>query len=132
MDFLSAKLERARANVPVSPPQTYAAASLAPPLYAGAVSQRPIAQSYQPRPEYLIADEDVFGPLSPPTLTGRNRPTISAGSTLSTAPSAPRGSMSSVLRSAFGDNATQGGERGGASSSDQVARAYEQLKALGF
>lgn len=108
MNHLSAKLERARDLAPGAMAQGYAAAPLSP-------------------PEYLIADEAVFGPLNPPTLTGRNRPTITGAPTLSLAPAASRGSMSEMLRSTFGE--------GGASAPatrEQVARAYDRMKALGF
>lgn len=112
IDFLSAKLERARANAPVSSNYAYSAATLAPP----------------PRttpPPYIIADEDAMGPMRPPTLTGRNRPTIGAASPIALAPPGSRASMSNVLRATFGESGQSG-------SPEQVRRAYDRLKALGL
>lgn len=131
MDYLSGKLERARANAPVSmpaglaqglPQSPYQASSLSPP-------------SYTPAP-YIIADEGVFGPRNPPVLTGRNRPTISRDDAISLPAPATRSrqsvpgqtTMSSMLQSTFGTGTAQGE----ASSTQQVRRAYEQLRALGF
>ena len=122
MDYLSSRLERARANAPTAFPGNYAAASLAP-------------QQVTP-PPYLIADEDVFGPQSPPLLTGRNRPTIPAAPPLSLPSASPlsmsvpqsRGSISGVLRETVDATAELGSER----HAKQVRQAYDQLRALGF
>ncbi len=119
MDFLSGKLERARANAPISMPQGYAAASLAPPIATAA----PVVP-----PPYVIADEAVFGPSNPPVLTGRNRPTISGADALSLAPTTSRAPMSSMLESAFGSTQTDVESL----STQQVRKAYNQLKALGL
>ncbi len=122
MDFLSGKLERARANAPASMAQAYQsqpyeAASLAPPAYSPASP-----------PPYIIADEAVFGPRNPPVLTGRNRPTISASDAISLAPTTQRSPMSQMLQNTFG-----AGELGAQGlGNQQVRRAYEQLRALGF
>lgn len=117
MDFLSAKLERARAAAPTGASYGYSAASLAPPPPRGAP------------PPYIIADEDAMGPLSPPTLTGRNRPTIRGA--MSIALAAPEtglpqhSPMSNVLRATFGDGGPSG-------NPEQVRRAYDRLKAFGL
>ncbi|AWW73534.1 hypothetical protein CD351_03720 [Erythrobacter sp. KY5] len=113
MDYLSAKLERARADVPPGMPPSYTPASLAA---ADAV-----------RPPYMIADEAVFEPRTPPVLTGRNRPTISASATLSLAAPSSRAPISDMLSSL--DSAPNLGSEAHAK---QVRRAYDQLKALGL
>lgn len=114
MDFLGGKLERALANAPRGMEQRYAAASLTGPSYRGSPYPvaTPLAASSSQRPPYLIADESVFGPMNPPALTGANRPTISM---------AP---MSNILANTFSQSSGQAPE--------QVRRAYDQLKALGF
>ena len=115
MDFLSGKLNRALANASSTMPEGYRAASLSPPVRATP-------------PPYIIADEDVFGPLSPPTITGNNRQRIAPSNTLSLAPTGQRASMSGLLQSTFGDGSSLGSER----STRQVRRAYDQLKAFGL
>lgn len=112
MNFLSAKLERARADAPASSNYAYSAATLAPPRRAAP-------------PPYIIADEAAFGPMNPPTLTGRNRPTIRAASPLALAAPGTRAPMSNVLRATFGESGQSG-------SPEQVRRAYDRLKALGL
>ena len=115
MGVLSAKIERARDYAGLMPARPYQAASLAPD--AAAVP-----------PPYIIASEDVFGPMNPPTLTGRNRPTISGATPLTMAEPTSRGSMSGLLRNTFGENPQLGSEQ----ANGQVRRAYEQLKAFGL
>lgn len=124
MDYLGGKLERARANAPVSMPSGYPASPLAPPSFGQPGVTPP---GFTP-PPYVIAEEAVFGPLTPPVVTGRNRPTIAAGPTMSITPPTRRGSMSGLLQSTFGT----GNAGGNQLSSDQVQRAYAQLKALGL
>lgn len=135
MDYLSGKLERARANASASIPDSYTIAALSPPTVGGSTSG--IAQSFgqaqagrQPSepPAYLIADEKVFAPQSPPLITGRNRPTISAGPTLNLSAPQSRGSMSNMLRSTFEETGNQSSR----ATTEQIKRAYDQLKALGF
>ncbi len=136
MDYLSGKLERARANAPTTLPQgypgqftqsyspSYSAAPLAPPAYAAQPASPPVTP-----PPYVIADEGVFGPQNPPVLTGRARLTISASPPLSLAPtsnSGPRGSMSGLLQSTFAEAGS------GSQSNGQIQRAYNQLRALGL
>lgn len=138
MDYLSGKLERARANAPTTLPQgypgqftassapAYSAAPLAPPAYSSP------APSATP-PPYVIADEEVFSPQSPPIVTGRDRPTIAPSTPLSLAPtggsnaggSNSRESMSGLLQSTFGGTDT-------GRSNGQIQRAYNQLRALGL
>ena len=113
MEYLGGKLERARASAGGSFADTYTAASLSP-ASATIVQRQP----------YLIADEAVFGPMNPPTLTGRNRPTIQASPTLSLAPTRGQRAMSDILQNALGSDTAQ--------TSAQVRRAYDQLKAFGF
>lgn len=115
LDLLSAKIERARDYAGLSPARPYQAASLAPP------------SSLSP-PPYIIASEDVFGPMNPPTLTGQNRPTISGAATLSMAAPGSLTPMSGLLQSTFGADPQLGSEQAKA----QVRRAYEQLKAFGL
>lgn len=126
MDYLSGKLERARANAPQSLPDNYAIASLSPPQVAAPAASQ--------RPPYLIADERVFGPQSPPVITGRNRPTIAASPPLELARPGSQQPISNMLRSTFDEAGGDGSSGDGPSraTQDQVARAYEQLKALGF
>lgn len=124
MDYLGSKLERARANAPQSMPDNYTIAALNPPSLGTAP-----AQSIQTPPPYMIADERVFAPQSPPIITGQNRPTIAASAPLSLARPGTREAMSNMLRSTF-ENA--GGDQSSKATQDQVSRAYEQLKALGF
>ncbi|EAQ28868.1 hypothetical protein NAP1_14753 [Erythrobacter sp. NAP1] len=113
MDYLSAKLERARSDVPASPPPAYAAASLTPPDSI--------------RPPYMIADEAVFGPRTPPTLTGQDRPTIASSSTLALAAPSSRAPISDML-----DSQESAAKLGSEAHAKQVRRAYDQLKALGL
>lgn len=129
MDFLSTKLERARANAPQMGPDTYAIAALTPPQIASSVGGSFGAGSAQQRPPYLIADERVFEPQSPPVITGQGRPTIAASPALTLAQPGSQTSMSNMLRGAFTE---AGGAQSSKATQDQVARAYEQLKALGF
>ncbi|MHA7820933.1 MAG: transglycosylase SLT domain-containing protein [Erythrobacter sp.] len=112
MDYLSGKLERARASAPVPSNNGYSAATLAPPPGAAP-------------PPYIIASEDVFGPMNPPTLTGHSRPTISGAPPIALATTGTRESMSNVLRATFGDAGQTG-------SPEQVHRAYHRLEALGL
>lgn len=146
MDYLSGKLERARANAPVAGPESYTIAALTPPNMApniaspGIVAGAPSGAALSPeRPPYLIADEQVFAPQSPPVITGQNRARLAASPALPLAqtplaqtPLSQTGNqqpVSNMLRSTFD-------EAGGASTSqatrDQIERAYDRLKALGF
>jgi len=130
MDYLGGKLERARANAPQSIPDSYAIAALNPPRIGGAIGGaigRPPPP--QPRAPYMIADERVFAPQSPPVITGQGRPTIAASPPLGLAQPGSQQPVSNMLRSTFGE---AGGEQSSKATRDQVARAYEQLKALGF
>ena len=127
MDYLSGKLERARANAPVSIQDSYAIAALSPPVVGSAQGFNPP----QPisRPPYMIADERVFEPQSPPVITGQGRPTIAAAPPLELARPGTQQSISNMLRATFDE---AGGNQSSKASRDQIARAYEQLKALGF
>lgn len=115
MNVLSSKIERARDYAALSPARPYQAATLAPPA------------SITP-PPYIIASEDVFGPLNPPTLTGQNRPTISGAPALTMAAPGSLTPMSGLLQSTFGADPQLSSE----AAKQQVRRAYEQLKALGL
>lgn len=115
MNYLSAKLERARDYAGSSMPQGYEAASLASPNIS-----MPSTQHSGQRPPYLIADEAVFGPRIPPTITGSG--TSPSGRITSGQ------SMSGILRDTFGS----AGQLGSEASAAQVERAYVQLKALGL
>lgn len=129
MDHLSYRLERARANVPTTLPSGYAAAPLAPPSIASPALNQPSASTPAvSRPPYMIADEDVFGPQTPPVLTGRNRPTIQSTSPLSLSAPQSRGSMSGILQQSFQNE----GQLGSDQHASQVRRAYDKLKALGL
>ncbi|UAB78715.1 transglycosylase SLT domain-containing protein [Erythrobacter sp. SCSIO 43205] len=120
MDYLSGKLERARANAPVSMSDSYQIAALAPPAISAAAPDRP---------PYLIADEEVFAPQSPPVITGQDRPRLSSGPALALAQPGERQPVSTMLRSTFEE---AGGERASKATRDQIERAYDRLKALGF
>jgi hypothetical protein len=74
------------------------------------------AASFTPTP-YLIADEDVFGPGSPPLLTQSSQGLAAPTPTR-------RPPMSQILGNTFGTDP--------AAAPPQVRRAYEQLKALGL
>ncbi|MEP1422171.1 MAG: transglycosylase SLT domain-containing protein [Erythrobacter sp.] len=135
MDYLSGKLETARSKAPQSIPDSYAIAALVPPQIAGGNNTNPAPQ----RPPYMIADERVFQPQSPPVITGRNRPTIAASPPLELARPGSQQPISNMLRSTFdaadeNDAGQNGVGQNGVSraTQDQIARAYEQLKALGF
>ncbi len=116
MDYLSGKLQRARADASTSMPQSYAAAPLTPPSFAG-------------------ADAAVFGQRGAVTLAASARSSASAPARLSLTANTlasntmpiqnSRGSMSSLLQNTFGD-------MGGGRSTQQVQRAYSQLRALGL
>lgn len=89
-----------------------------------------------PRP-YIIADEKVFEPTSPPAITGANRPVIAplptlaaAGSATMATPASRPVSMSNLLRATFDRN--EGQALPSAEGSAQVKRAYDRLKALGL
>lgn len=73
----------------------------------------PAAASYTPTP-YLIADEAVFGPGSPPLLT--------QGAPARATPRRP--AMSQILGATFGTDT--------AIATPQIRRAYDRLKALGL
>lgn len=119
MNYLSARLDRARADVPTSARSAYAAASLAPPF--------PASSGYG-QPPYIIADESVFGPQSPPVVTGAGRSRVDDGQPLSLFTSGSQTPMSAVLQRTFSlTTAEQGGQSGA-----QVRRAYDQLKAIGL
>ena len=127
MDYLSGKLERARANAPVSIPDSYAIAALSPPAVR-------VTQGFNPpepisRPPYMIADERVFEPQSPPVITGQGRPSIAAEPPLILARPGIQQSMSNMLSATFDES---GGNQSSKATTDQIARAYKQLKALGF
>ena len=122
MDYLSGKLERARASAPSAIPDSYTIASLALPA-ATAPSTAP------ERPPYLIAEEQVFAPQSPPVLTGGDRPLIPASPALALAQPASQQPVSGMLRATFEE---AGGERASKATRDQIERAYDRLKALGF
>lgn len=107
---------------------SYTIAALAPPAVGAAQGFVP-ATSGQVRPPYVIADERVFEPQSPPVITGQGRPTIAATPPLDLAQPGSRGSISNMLRSTFEE---AGGAGASQATRDQVARAYDQLKALGF
>jgi len=119
MDYLSGKLERARASAADGLPQGYTAAPLGPPSFAPSSSTPP---------PYMIADETVFGPHSPPVLTGRNRPAIAPSPPIGLAPISSQGTMSGILRNTFGDSPAGSTDR----ASGQIRRAYDQLRALGL
>ncbi|WP_298307477.1 transglycosylase SLT domain-containing protein [uncultured Erythrobacter sp.] len=125
MEFLGGKLERARAKAPVTIPDSSAIAALSP---TNVSLGRGLSNSKAP-PPYLIADEQVFAPQSPPVITGQNRPTITGAPALNLAQPGTQVSMSNMLRATF-DEAT--GEQSSKATREQIARAYEQLKALGF
>ncbi|MEM9500552.1 MAG: transglycosylase SLT domain-containing protein [Pseudomonadota bacterium] len=123
MDIIDGKMERALARVSATP--------------GGDFSR------YKPSPAdpspYVIADEAVFGPGSPPVITGENRPRITQQPTLSLPPigsgttlrpNARPVAMSNLLRATFGDAELQSlrSNEGNA----QVKRAYDRLKALGL
>ena len=144
MQFLSAKLDRARANGPNDDLSRGSTSTVAP----GSGPPNP--------PPYLIADEGVCAPLTPPTLTapsltapsltGANRPTIETLPVLSRATPttattmrsgdragsgafAPgRRAMSGILQDTFGTANAFGSPR----ASEQIQRAYNQLKAFGL
>ena len=130
MDYLSGKLERARANAPTSIPDSYAIAALNPPVTGAAQGFKPPPAS-EPisRPPYMIADERVFAPQSPPVITGQGRPTIAASAPLPLAQPGSRQPVSTMLRSTFEE---AGGGGASKATQDQITRAYERLKALGF
>ncbi|QFT76680.1 transglycosylase SLT domain-containing protein [Erythrobacter sp. THAF29] len=85
-------------------------------------------------PPYLIADEAVFEPHSPPTITRRGNSVRAPDAPLSL-PTAPRRiapakvpPMSATLRATFGSNAP--GRAGEAAQ--RIERAYEQLRSFGL
>ena len=130
LDYLGGRLDRALAAAPDYPPDSYTAASLTPPQIGPLASQPPYL------PPYLIADERLFGPTTPPILTGRNRPTIAPTDAFNLAPPGSRAPMSSLLENTFGARGGPGStiDVGGPSdsSSQQIERAYDQLKAMGL
>lgn len=112
MHHLSAKLERAGGN--------------AEPASAGSIQS--VTNQTDNRPPYLIADEAVFGPMTPPTITGRDSPKIEVGLPFALSAAAPERPMSGILQQTFGAlNPNAAGH-----SSEQVQRAYERLKAFGL
>lgn len=129
MDYLSGKLERARANAPVSISDAYRVAALSPPVVGQAQGFLPPVSNTPTPPPYMIADERVFAPQSPPVITGQGRRSIAGAPPLDLAQPGTQTSMSNMLRSTFGE---VGGDASSKATRDQVARAYEQLKALGF
>lgn len=80
----------------------------------------PAAASYTP-PPYLIADETVFGPGTPPALTQAALPVPMMGASTRPPRRAP---MSQILGATFGTDP--------AAAPPQVRRAYERLKAFGL
>ena len=121
MDHLSGKLERARVNSGVAFTDSTSIAALTPPAMTAAATAQ--------RPPYLIADEQVFAPQSPPVITGQNRPTIAPNPAIALAQPGSRQPVSSMLRATFEE---AGGERASQATRDQIERAYDRLKALGF
>lgn len=117
LDYLSGKLERARADASTSLPENYALASLT------ASNPATIAAA-----QFGITNDTALGSLNAPVLTGRSRPTMPASPSLSLASPGSQGSMSGLLRSAFGDTNSGSTDRG----ASQVRRAYDQLRALGL
>ncbi len=105
MDVIDNKMGRALARATDGRGATFARAD-----YAALPGN---AAGFTPTP-YLIADEGVFGPGSPPTLT------------LGALPARPsqRPPMSQILGATFGTDA--------AAAPPQVRRAYDRLKALGL
>lgn len=131
MDYLGGKLERARANAPITITDDDAVAALSPPVLGagqGLVQPRAPAPSQKP-PPYLIADERVFAPQSPPVITGQGRPSIAEVPQLDLTRPSAQSPISSMLLSTFGE---AGGNQSSQATQDQVARAYERLKTLGF
>lgn len=124
MDFLSGKLERARANAPAAIPESYTIASLTPSTIGPA-----IAAASPQRPPYLAADEQVFAPQSPPVISGQERPRLAASPPLPLAQPGSQQPVSNMLRATFEE---AGGERTSQATREQIERAYDRLKALGF
>ncbi len=92
-------------------------------------------RSFTP-PPYIIADEAVFEPSSPPAITGARRASTFPHSSFAAAPSigsdaatARPISMANLLRSTIGDGSESSLS---AEGSAQVKRAYDRLKALGL
>jgi hypothetical protein len=119
MDYLSNKLETARANAPQSMTNGYPSSARAP---------------------SLIADVAVSGLAHTPVMRGRSRPAISTSSisslspagsrTFAAPPATGRVPMSDLLRSTFGPNG--GAELGSGQATQQIRRAYDRLQALGL
>jgi DNA-binding phage protein len=112
MNYLGAKLERALANTP------------------GALAGEGVQAALSaPKP---VVDKVGFEPQTPPPMVGRtsasfNAPAIAAmGSLAATQPA--RSPISGILRTTFGADTGAGAHM----PSQQVARAYDRLKALGF
>lgn len=110
MDVIGGKLSRALDRVGNGETVRFARAEYVPPVSPGLV-QTP----------YLIADEDVFGPGLPATLTQASLP---APRLRPPQAALQRPPMSQVLGAAFGTDP--------ATAPAQVRRAYDQLKAFGL
>jgi hypothetical protein len=114
MDVIGGKLERAldraSANSSGTKAVQFARADYARPDHAQTATP-----GFTPTP-YLIADEEVFGPGLPATLTQASLPAPSL------APQRPP--MSQVLGATFGTDMT--------AAPVQVRRAYDTLKAFGL
>lgn len=110
MDVIESKMGRALDRASDGRAVRYARADYA----GGYASPSPNAAGFTPTP-YLIADEAVFGPGSPPMLTQTAAPA---------ARGARRAPMSQILGSTFGTDP--------AAAPPQVRRAYDRLKAFGL
>lgn len=108
MDVIGGKLDRALDRATDGKAMRFARAD-----YASGFSN---AGGFTPTP-YLIADEDVFGPGTPPALTQASLPAPGISP-----PQRPP--MSQVLGTTFGTDP--------AAAPRQVRRAYDTLKALGL
>ena len=111
MDYVRGRMERALGAVPAE------------------------MRSASPQAPYLIADENAFGPMSPPAITYTQRAAFRGfGAPAPLAPpqvAVPPQSlpaMSQVLKSTFDAVATAPSEQ----STQQIRRAYDQLKAFGL
>ncbi len=122
MDVIGGKLDRALDRASANPnggrAVHFARADYAP-------SDRSLGGSFTPTPypaaPYLIADEDVFGPGRPPTLSQTSLPASSMRAPQIPAQKLP---MSQVLGATFGTDP--------AAAPPQVRRAYDRLKAFGL
>ena len=112
MDVIGGKLDRALDRATDGKAMRFARAD-----YGSGFSN---AGGFTPAP-YLIADEDVFGPGTPPALTQASLPAPAISP-----PQRPpqRPAMSQVLGTTFGTDP--------AAAPRQVRRAYDTLKALGL